>query len=118
MGSIYPSKIYMKTTIKSEQRRELDDMWTPLGDDHIAYEFPTGKPYVNSLVPHSARLAGLTADFDGDMVSGNATYTDESVTEVNDFLGKKRAYVGTSGEFVASTNVDTVKLVFHNLTGD
>lgn len=118
MGSIYPSKMYMKTTIKSEIRRELDDMWVPLGDEHVAYEFPTKQPYVNSLVPHSAKLAGLVADFDGDMVSGNATYTDESIQEIDSYLHSWRAYVGTNGNFMASVGVDTVELVFHNLTGD
>lgn len=118
VGSIYPSKAYVKTTIKSEVRRELNDQWAPSGDDRVAYEFPTSGPFVNSLVPHSAKLGRLGADFDGDTASGNATYSDEAVAEVDLYLSKKRAYVGTDGKFTSSVNVSTVALVFHNLTGD
>lgn len=119
VGSIYPSKAYVKTTIKAEQRRELSPLWDPMDDTHVAYEFPiTGGPFVNSLVPHSARLAKLGADFDGDTASGNVTYSDEAIQEVDDFLSKKRAYVGTDGRFISSVDVDTVKLVLYNLTGD
>jgi hypothetical protein len=119
VGSIYPSKIYARTTIRSEVRRELDSQWQPMDDTHVAYEFPIpGDAFVNSVVPHSAKLGKLGADFDGDTVSANATYSDEAVKEVDTYLKKKRAYVGTDGNFISSTSVDTVNLVMHNLTGD
>lgn len=118
VGSIYPSKTYVKTTIKSEVRRELSDDWEPMDDDHIAYEFPTKGPYINSLVPHSAKLDKLTADFDGDTASCNICYSDDSVREVDSFLTKRRAYVGTDGKFMSSVDVSTVALVMYNLTGD
>lgn len=62
VGSIYPSFMYVKTTIKYEKRRQLGDNWEPLSDDYVANQFPTEGPYLNSLVPHSTRLAGLGAD--------------------------------------------------------
>lgn len=118
IGSIYPSKAYVKTTVKSETRRELSATWEPMDDSHVTYEFPIqGAAFLNSLVPHSARLVGLGADFDGDTASANVTYSDEAVKEVDDFLTKKRAYVGTDGKFLSSTAVSTVNLVLHNLTG-
>ncbi len=119
VGSIYPSMAFAKTTIRSEIRQELGDDWQPLGKDHVAYEFPImGGAFVNSLAPHSARLAGLNADFDGDTGSCNAVYSDEAKAEVKDYLQTRRAYVGTDGEFVASTDTSTVGLVLFNLTGD
>lgn len=119
VGSIYPSKVLAKVTTRSEVRRELDDEWKPLGDETVAYEFPvTGAPFVNSLVPHSAKLSRLGADFDGDTASGNVVYSDEAINEVDKYLTQKRAYVGTDGKLTSSTNVSTVALVFHNLTGD
>lgn len=118
VGSIYPSKCYAKTTIKSERRAELNDQWQPMGEDRVAYEFPTSGPFVNSLVPHSAKLSRLGADFDGDTASGNVTYSDEAIKEVDTYLSKKRAYVGTDGKFTSSVAVSTVNLVLHNLTGD
>lgn len=62
VGSIYPSKCYAKTTIKSERRRELDEMWEPMDDTYVALEFPTSGPFVDSLVPHVSHLSGLGAD--------------------------------------------------------
>jgi hypothetical protein len=119
IGSIYPSKTYVKTTVKSEVRRELDRDWEPMSADNTAYEFPVSDgAYVNSLVPHSAKLDRLTADFDGDTGSGNITYSDEAIAEVDDLLTKRRAYVGTDGRFTSSTAVSTVNLVCFNMTGD
>lgn len=118
IGSVVPSRGYFKTTIKSESRQELDDNWQLMGETRIAREFPIPGPYVNSAVPHSSRLAGLGADFDGDTASENQTYSDESIKELNDFLGRRAAYIGTNGRFISSTNTDTVALTLHNLTGD
>lgn len=65
-GSIYPSHIHLKTTMKTEIRKELGEDWKPLGDGYIAYEFPTDSDFFNSMSPHSCRLVKLGADFDGD----------------------------------------------------
>lgn len=63
VGSIYPSFAYCKTTVNSEQRQELGDDWMPLGDDYVAREFPVyNDVFVNSLIPHSSKLARLAAD--------------------------------------------------------
>jgi hypothetical protein len=119
MGSIVPSKLHVKTTIRSEQRKELGPDWSPLGDDYVAYEFPIeGGEFVNSIAPHTSKLARLGADFDGDTSSMNVTYTDESIREIDEFLNSKRAYVGTDGRPIASIAISTVDLVLYNLTGD
>jgi hypothetical protein len=118
VGSAVPTFTHIKTTIKSEQRRELNDSWEAMDDSHVAYEFPTNGAYLNSLVPHSIKLKGLGADFDGDCVSYTSLYSDESIKEVTNYLTKKNAYVGTDGRFSSSTDVATVALVLFNLTGD
>lgn len=118
VGSIYPSLVYVKTTVKSEVRRELSENWSEMTEVHTAYAFPVAGAYVNSLVPHSSRLQRLGADFDGDTASGNVTYSEESIAEVNRLLSTRRLYVGSDGKFISSTAVDTVNLVLHNLTGD
>lgn len=65
-GSIYPSKIYLMTTVRSERRQELGFDWTPLeGDEHLAKVFPIldGKQsYVDTTVVHPSRLAGMGGD--------------------------------------------------------
>lgn len=117
VGSIVPSKMKVKTTIRREIRKELGPDWRPMGEDFVAYEFPiTGGEFVNSISPHTSKLARLGADFDGDTSSYTVAYTDESIREVEDFLGSKRAYVGTDGRPLASVGIDTVNLVLHNMT--
>jgi len=118
IGSIYPSMVFCQTTIKYEKRHELSLNWDPMGEERTAYQFPiTGSAFVNTLIPHPAKLVGLGADFDGDTCSGNSIYTKEAVDEVHRFLQTVRAYVNTNGEFMASTSTDTVELVLHNFTG-
>lgn len=117
IGSIYPSIGHMKTTVRHEVRRELNENWEPMSEEYTAHEFPiSGEEFVNSLVPHSSRLKAMGADFDGDTCSCNGLYSDEAVAEITDFLSKKKAYVGTDGNFSSSTDVSTVALVMHNLT--
>ena len=67
IGSIYPSKVYLKTTVRADERVELDPLtWQPVGKKNVAYEFPRlDSGFYNSLSPHSSALLGLSADFDG-----------------------------------------------------
>lgn len=63
VGSIYPSFPYVKTTIKTERRTELDDSWELT--ENIAIEFPVRtSPYFNTLSPHPSKLGRLDGDFD------------------------------------------------------
>lgn len=64
IDSIYPSTIYVKTTTIGEVRKELNDSWQPIGDDHVALEFPRVdiNSFVDAMSPHGSRLLGLVAD--------------------------------------------------------
>jgi hypothetical protein len=115
--SIYPSKTYLRTTMKSEVRVELDDDWKP-NPEKVAGQFPTKTNFFNSVSPHSSRLQKLGADFDGDTTSATFTYADESVKEINDYFLTKAAYVGSDGKFVYDTNTDTISRVIFNMTSD
>lgn len=62
-GSIYPSYIYLRTTIKSEVRYELGPDGHRTGSK--AVEFPIdGDQFFSSMSPSSSHLGRLTADFD------------------------------------------------------
>jgi len=66
-GSIYPSISSVKTTIESEKRYPLNENWQKDPELTIAFEFPiVGGEFYDTLSPHTTRLAGLTADHDGD----------------------------------------------------
>jgi hypothetical protein len=119
VGSVYPSKVYLKTTIDYESRYELGDDWNILGDNYVARQFPiTGSDFFNSIAPHSSKLKGMGGDFDGDTCSATILYTDESIDEVNRFLKDKSCYVNSSGNLTYDTNTDTVQYVLKTLTGE
>lgn len=62
-GSIYPSMVFLKPTVKVEKRIELNDNWEPMQDPSIAYQFPVlNASFVDSLSPSSYHLARLGAD--------------------------------------------------------
>lgn len=120
LGSIFPANAYLKTTIPSQERVELDTFtWRPHESaEYVAHEFPVpGAAFFNAMSAHTVRLAGLGGDHDGDMTSWTAVYSDEAIQE-NDLLFKsKRAYVSPDGRFIDDLDIDTVKFVLANLTG-
>lgn len=62
LGSIYPCGLYLRSTVKGEVRKELDDNWQVT--EQICQEFPIrGLPHFNSMSPSGAHLKRLTADF-------------------------------------------------------
>jgi hypothetical protein len=118
-GSTYPASIYLKTTTEGEERRELDDNWQPLdGDEFLALEFPRADiaTFVDSLVISPTRLAGLSADFDGDTASLNVIFTEESIAACKKYLDSKNAYVDPRGGLRASSSTLTSELVLRSMT--
>jgi hypothetical protein len=118
--SMYPSRIYVKTTIVGEQRRELGDDWQPLdGDDYLAIEFPkaSSSSFMDSQSPHSTRLKGLNADFDGDMGGGTVIMSKEALAENDRKLRSRSSWVDVAGNLRASYDYDTLNYVVTNMTG-
>ena len=119
-GSTYPSNLFVRTTVKSEPRVELDENWEPMNaKENTAISYPDFNPevYVDSMIVHPNRLAGLTGDYDGDMMSGNILYTEESIKAIDDFLDSREAYVDPAGGLKASAATDTVSLTLYNISG-
>lgn len=117
-GSIYPSYIYLKPTIKTEIRYPLNDQWEIDKETLPAYQFPTKTSFINSMGPHSTKLARMGADFDGDMSSFNVIYTEEGIEEINNYLNNVSFYVGTDGQISHSVATDTVNYLMKTLTGN
>lgn len=60
-GSIYPSYVYLKSTVRGETREALDENGERSG--HWAYQFPMeDESFMNSVSPNGAHLARLGAD--------------------------------------------------------
>lgn len=119
VNSVYSSRTYVKTTTIGEVRRELDNNWMPTpGDDALALEFPLASlpAFFDTQAPHSSRLVGLGADFDGDTGSATFLMSEEATEENRKYLSTRQAWISTDGSLRASASYDTVALVVHNLT--
>lgn len=120
-GSSYVSNVYVRTTVNSESRVELNDEWESMDPDgNTALVYPTFEPeqYIDSAMVHPYRLAALGGDYDGDTVSNNILYTREAIDEVDTYLKSRAAHVDPSGGLRGSANIDTTALVMHNITGE
>ena len=107
--------VYLKTTIKSEKRVELDTHWLPTSN--VAMHYPLfDSQFVNSMSPHPSHLARLTADFDGDTMSGNIVYTEEAIAEVKKAMASRKYYVGPNGKMYYSADTDIISYVLKSIT--
>jgi len=114
LGSIYPSLIFLESTVTYEHRNELGEDWQPIA---TAHRFPIPQQaFYDSMSPHASRLAGAAADFDGDMMSANVLWTEEAIEETNALMDKRVFYVNpTTGELNIVIDDDTINYVVHNL---
>lgn len=118
-GSIYPSYVYVKTTVLYETRYEADEEGRPIKDNRaIAYPILDNPTFVDSESVSPSRLGGLGADFDGDMVSGVVLYSEDSRIEIENYLSSAAAYIRPEGGLLNSPYVGPVERVIHNMTGD
>lgn len=118
-GSVYPSFVFIKTTVNDEKRHEFDASGEViLQNKAIAYpEVPNGT-VADTMSPHPSRLAGLGGDFDGDRMSALILYSDEAIAEINDYVHKALAYIRPEGGLLNSVYTDPIQRVLHNITGD
>lgn len=113
-GSIYPSYTYLRTTIKSEVRVELNDQWERGADK--ASEFPvSGDQFFSSLSVSSAHLQRLTADHDGDVLSYTCALTEEARAEIRAKLNSRDYYVGIDSRMFFSASTDIIDLVLASM---
>lgn len=108
------------TTTKSSIVPELGDDWMRMGEDYVATAFPDQDPkstFVETMSPHTARLAGLTADFDGDRMTWTACYTKEANDEFRRLKRKREWYQNADGRLSKTAAVDNINLLLKNITG-
>lgn len=118
-GSIYPSYVYVKTTVLTESRWNVDDEGNKIAEDRaIVYPILDNPTFVDSEAVSPSRLAGLGADFDGDMVSGVVTYSEDAKEEIKKYLNTAAAYIRPNEGLHNSPYTDPIDRVIHNMTGD
>ena len=114
-GGIYPSYTYLKTTVKSEIRIELDHDWKPI--DIKAVEFPIiNKPFYNSISVAQVHVKKLGLDFDGDKQSFICLLTDDARREVSNLLNSRKFYIGVDGKMAFSAATPITNLVLASMT--
>jgi hypothetical protein len=119
LGSIYPSKVYVKTTVRALKLTRLDDNWVPTED--VALEFPdtiNRLGWADTMVVHPAYLSHLGADFDGDMLSFQLVWSDESIAEIDDYLSKVTSYITPQGDLTYPTTTDVTEWVLSFMSGN
>lgn len=121
--SIYPTRIYCKTTGTGLMLRELGHDWEPLKDTatttYLAVEFPDVNIDIfhDSQSPSPTRLEGLVADFDGDLGNFVAIQSVEATKENEQYLKTREAWVRQDGSLRTPLDYDTIDLIVRNLTG-
>lgn len=114
-GGIYPSYTYLKTTVKSEIRTELDHNWDKT--ENKAVEFPIlNKPFYNSISVAQTHVKKLGLDFDGDKGSFTCLLTDDANEEGYKLLNSRKFYVGVDGKMSFSAATPITNLVLASMT--
>lgn len=117
--SIYPSFCYIRTTVNSEVRYGLNPDWTVNKElKAVSYPILENASFQDSLSVHPSRLAGLGGDHDGDKISSLAVFTQSAKQEVVNYLNTPEAYINGDKKMMATSYVDSVNRVLHNITGD
>lgn len=115
-GSIYPSTMYLKPTMDSVRLSPLNENWEEDSSQMAAANFPVrGSAFINTMMPAPNKLAGLTADFDGDKTTGMGVFTIEATNESRKLLKSRSFYVLPTGKVAHSVNTDTTKYLLKGL---
>ena len=107
LGSIFPSKVFVKVTNNS---RTVN--MSILGQVTKMLNYPIlDDTFFNSLAVPSCYLAVLGGDYDGDVVSFNVLYSEESIKEIEDIVKQKSYYIKPDGELAFSPVTKTLTYV-------
>ncbi|BAW98402.1 phage protein [Vibrio phage pTD1] len=116
VGSIYPSKINLRTTIETRPRVLLDDYWEETNRLNN-YPILTGKPsYFDAMSVDGSRLQLLGGDFDGDQLNSNGIEAEDSIKQALKRMGERSFYITGSGDFLYEPVVEPHEFLLRALT--
>jgi len=114
-GSIYPSKIHVVTTTPDKQVLVILDKGKEISMPHYPIK---GGNYYESMILHPAKLSGLNADMDGDMLSNNGIWSEDGNAEIDDYLGKLENVIGPDMKLKVKADTDILQLTLRNISID
>ena len=117
ISSIPPSFVALRTTVKDEERHQLNDLWEKDELTKPFLHFPIyQEETISSMSPPTAALSGMGGDFDGDVSSLIIALTQEAQDEIREYKKQKRAYIGPDGRVRYGFGYDTIDFICANLS--
>lgn len=115
LGSIYPTKVKIGTTIPSREVYFTSQYEQDY--DVILPHYPIlGNAYLDSTIFHPSQAAGLGADYDGDTVSVNGLLSTDATEECEKYYNSPKSIVTLRGTFLKSGETNLTRLTIFNLT--
>lgn len=114
IGSEYPAAMHL---ISTDPAKAINYKSIFADMSVVLPEYPiVGNRFVDSAILHPSRLAGMDADYDGDMVSVNPVLSVEANKECATYLNSARALIKPSGKLYINIDVYLINLVMYNCT--
>lgn len=117
-GSVYPSNIYLRTTINTDIVDLVDKNDTSIVVDHLTQYPRLNENYFDTISVSPVHMERLGLDFDGDTMSFTAMFSDEAVGEIRKTLNSTKFYKDFRGNITFSSGYDSVSYVIKNVTAD
>ena len=115
LGGVYPSKVYLRTTVVSQTVKLVHDLRMPTEYSKI-YEYPKiGEAYYNTMSAHGTHIARMGMDFDGDKATATALLTNESLKEVDDLLSSAHYYLDNKNKLAYSAFDNNLNFILGTL---
>lgn len=112
IGGIYPTNLYVKTTVNG---RNIKLILNGIEKDIIEYPILTEK-YFNSTAVHASKLKAMGGDYDGDTISLNILLEDDVIEEINTLFKSREFYILPNGRIAHSVATDPLELVLKSMT--
>ena len=115
IGGVYPSRVYLKATIDTVVKYQIDSQGHRTNFIYRTYPVVKSGFYSSFSVNHT-HLQLLAADFDGDAMSLIVLQSTEAIEEINTFFKSASSYISSSGKLLYNPGNSVVDLVISSIT--
>ncbi len=115
-GSIIPTPVYVKSSVKGRSKTIYKTDGTLDGKTLEYIKLNTN--WVNNILPATGYYDGLGYDNDGDMISLHMLLEEESIKEISDYLESTKAYLNSGGKLTINNETLTNKIIMLDFTGE